>query len=470
MSSTIATAFYDKYKDKYKCLLHCSKSNDDLKELLKDVEDNWVLYQTVIYSPSVEAGVSFNKPHFDKKFVVLSKNSCSPRSLMQMISRIRQVKENVVDVYLNGFPFKEKACFYNHDDVYEYVMHMYKKYIKPVSVKSERTGKMVLKYEISNYTKTFIYNEKEKLNKDPKLFVALLIKLIVEKGHTYKYDNEFDDIDDELEALTDKGIKKPNIVKQEILNAEDIDGQTYGLYLLNQKMNKAERYQKVAVEKYLIKKNWKVDSINEDFLKKFYGKTYILFNLRYLLGKSEISAYQAGDIIVEEQNKVLNFNKTIILEQIEVVKDVVSKLGFDLKEIGDKKLISRDDFLKNIEDIQINGKLYLDPNRSKMLFGYYVKKFDGDDEDDDDENGGEDGEEDGEEDGNDNGVVKKKDEKKKYEIIKPFMGFINRLLKEWGLVVCVKRMSKRIKVDGKNKFEKRNNYYFDYYNKINQYL
>ena len=203
----------------------------------------------------------------------------------------------------------------------------------------------------------------------------------------------------------------------------------------------------------MIKKNWKVDTIDEDFLKKFYGKTNVLFNLRYLLDKCEISVYQVGDTIVEDQKKVLDFDKTIIMERIVVVKDIVSKLGFDLKDIGDKKLLSRDGFLDNIGDLQVNGKLYLDANRTKMLFGCIVKKFEWVDDDEDGEKN-----EDGE------------DKKKKYEIIKPFMGFINRLLKEWGLVICVKRKSKRIKIDGKVRFKKTNKYYLNFYNNINQYI
>ena len=37
------------------------------------------------------------------------------------------------------------------------------------------------------------------------------------------------------------------------------------------------------IQKYLYKKNWKIDIINNDFLDKYYGKTYILFNLRLLI-------------------------------------------------------------------------------------------------------------------------------------------------------------------------------------------
>ena len=115
MTSGMALKYYEKYKSKYKTILHYSKSNDADKELLKNVEANWLDYDLVIYSPSIQSGVSFNIEHFDKLYIILSSNSCSPRDLMQMTNRVRQFKNNEVEVYLNKLPFREKANTHTYD-------------------------------------------------------------------------------------------------------------------------------------------------------------------------------------------------------------------------------------------------------------------------------------------------------------------------------------------------------------------
>mgnify|MGYP001617850001 CR=1 FL=1 len=64
-------------------------TDDQQKELLSNVNEVWTEYQVVTYSPTIEAGLDFNKPHFHKMYCFLSNGSCSPRSFMQMIGRIR---------------------------------------------------------------------------------------------------------------------------------------------------------------------------------------------------------------------------------------------------------------------------------------------------------------------------------------------------------------------------------------------
>ena len=75
MSLSIAQRYHEKYKDKYRVLTHTSKSDDKNRELLKNVEDNWSKYDLIVYSPSVQSGVSFDIPYFDKMFVILSSKS-----------------------------------------------------------------------------------------------------------------------------------------------------------------------------------------------------------------------------------------------------------------------------------------------------------------------------------------------------------------------------------------------------------
>jgi hypothetical protein len=189
MSSTIAQYLYTKYEKKYKSLLHIKQSDDKYKKLLVNVDELWVQYQVVIYSPSIEAGVNFNPilPHFDRQFVVLSSKSTTPRALMQMMSRAREIISDDVLVYLNNMEYNEHAAFYQFDEVKEFIKNINHKYYKPTRLINPVTNKISFKYQFDSYATNYVYNKLEECNASSKIFVPYLIKLIKEKGHTCEY-------------------------------------------------------------------------------------------------------------------------------------------------------------------------------------------------------------------------------------------------------------------------------------------
>jgi len=80
MSSKFANTINNLYTAKdIRCILHTSKTDDTNKLLLKDVNNHWINYQIIIYTPSIEAGVNFDVPHVHKMFICLSGMSTSIR-------------------------------------------------------------------------------------------------------------------------------------------------------------------------------------------------------------------------------------------------------------------------------------------------------------------------------------------------------------------------------------------------------
>ena len=54
--------------------------------------------------------------------------------------------------------------------------------------------------------------------------------------------------------------------------------------------NEASKCDKLKIERYMIRKDWKINGeMTNDFLSKFYGKTFVLYNLRYLLDPSKLN-------------------------------------------------------------------------------------------------------------------------------------------------------------------------------------
>ena len=420
MSSKLAVYYDDKYSTKYKTVLHCARCDDKYKEELKDVKNFWKQFQLVVYSPSIESGVNFDAEHFHKIYVILSSKSTSPRGLMQMIARVRKLEDRNIMVYLNNMPFREKGNFYTYDEVKQYVCETLHKYVKPKTVLNSETNKMVIRYKFNLYEQILVHNETETSNKTRNLFVPYLIKLLTEKGHTYE----------RIEIRRNrKAYDKDILTKDEILKASDINKTEYNVLLSKQIENEATKEEKIKVERFMIRKDWKIDGeITDDFLSKFYGKTHVLYNLKWLLDKSKLDLYLSD----AEGKCRIDFDKANKLEQIRMVQEVIDKLGFD--GIGTDQRLNKKTFQKNVDDVVNNCKLFVDTNLSQPMFGYDKCKIG------------------------------------KIDTNRKFMGFINSLFNEWGIVIGIAKTYTHQKINNKRRTIVVINYKLDYINNINLYV
>ena len=90
-------------KDKIR--IYHSEVDAEHRGEIGNCNEEWLKFDVILYSPTVGAGVDFNppEPHFDvvMAYGVLKSNPCS--DFMQMIGRIRKVKDNTVHVFLQNF-------------------------------------------------------------------------------------------------------------------------------------------------------------------------------------------------------------------------------------------------------------------------------------------------------------------------------------------------------------------------------
>ena len=130
---------------------------DDI-EKKKDVNVEWKNSNVIIYSPTIEARVSFDHDnHFDKIYGILCVNSTSQRSYLQMLARIRKVKNNKI-IILNDVLFKNNIVnnYVNMLDVKE---DLKKLSIFPMQI--EYVTKLDIRYKIckyDDYTNNYLHN------------------------------------------------------------------------------------------------------------------------------------------------------------------------------------------------------------------------------------------------------------------------------------------------------------------------
>ena len=217
-----------------------------------------------------------------------------------------------------------------------------------------------------------------------------------------------------------KNIKKCLDFKKGVPTAPDINEELYDKYINMYEKDDASLTEEnlYSVEKYLYMKNWKIDKIDSDFFDKWYGKTYIIYNLKLL----KYNEMQDGLISLMDSKKRSNNKKA------KYIRDFIETLGFTMNNIGKNSILSKKAFDANREKCYKSSKIYT-KEKSKTLFDVKISKF---------------------------------------ETNKAFMGFTNYLLQQYGL--CLKTLQKSVRDKVTKKKINSNYYYIDYFEEIDKYL
>ena len=328
MTKAETKVLYDKFNNKYKCMIH--NSDEKNKEVLLDVNKNWIKYDLIIYSPVIEAGVDFNiKNNFFKCYAYLSNSSTSYRAFCQMLNRVRDYQDNNILCYYDSLRMK-----------YNFTMN-------PYIYEDFRLTKY-RELEINNLLNILIYNDIETYQ-SINYFIPSLLKLLNNKGHTFiEYTEEkvIDESDDN--NMSEKGKMIINIS-----NAKNITLLEYE-YILNKQRNNKDitKDEKYSLLKYYYKRVFLIDDINdinEDFLETHYNNISTLKNNKLL---------HINNRYLDENNYLKKFK----FDKIDTITNIIKCLKLDVFskdiEINDEQLESGKDKILEI----INSKEY------KILF------------------------------------------------------------------------------------------------------
>ncbi len=170
-------------------------------------------------------------------------------------------------------------------------------------------------------------------------------------------------------------------------------------------------------------KLWNIKKIDNNFLDDNYGKTETMVKLNYLLDidTAKVDMYCKYRKMKETTNKYCQNIK----RKSEIIIDVIEKIGYT--DLTNSELIAREDFIKGMDYVVNKSKLYSDKVSNCKLFGLPIKE---------------------------------------QHTVKAFLGFFNRILKEFGLVIKRKRKNKRVN----KKHITIDSYNIQYISNINEYM
>ena len=354
-------------------LIYTSFTHDSEKMKLDDVNNIWDKCDVLIYSPTIEAGVNFDKPHFNKIFGILSDMSTSQRSFIQMLNRVRKITDNEIILSnidghnRNLFKLNEVKEFYNYYDAEQQAKKL-KSFEKQVIYKTVN-NKRVRVETYDNYSINYLYNLVENGNKQKYYFMAKFKEIIESKGHTIKF-NDVSCSKNDIKTETNSTVEEYQLITkdikdkfQEIADEKLINNKEYNYLLTLKKQNKASEFDKNKLAKKYFCDVLGTTELSKEDIEFWYYNTHLINNYNNLLD-------------IETYKRTNELKNNVSFEKLELVKDILNKLGFD--KIDDtNKYITGDELTENFNKLTKENKLFTDKKASFIFFNIRPFKPDG---------------------------------------------------------------------------------------------
>jgi hypothetical protein len=355
MSESEAIFYEMEIKKKYPKLevkKYTGKTGDDDKVKLKNILDEWSVLDVIIYTPTIEAGVSFDLERFDIIFGIIANDVASQRSYFQMLSRVRKIKDN--NIYLlNMNGCKLNNCIIETYDEYKGAL------IEQMNINIKKTYEIInneMQQIITNdpFDNLYCFNKVEEINKNKYVFLTLFKKIAIQKGY------EFEIIEKQQGAkkCTDKPTGE--LKRSFILNADNISFSKMEELLIKQNSDKIVEDEKYKLCKWMMINELGIDKLDDEIIKIYGGHNYVN---KYL-----------SLIDIQNINENIDKNKRIIYERkAQIIMEFLKKLGYD--KITSKNKINNSIFNSILlEEVKQNNDIF--NNKNKILFSYQNKKLD----------------------------------------------------------------------------------------------
>ena len=365
---TMSATFLESFKHKLdklgiKYIMHTSHTDDKLKDNLENVNESWIMYQLVAYSPAVESGVDFNRKHFHKIYCVLKDGpmTCSQRAFLQMVGRVRQVDDHdILCYYPNSINLT--ATVYTFDDLLSYFRHYEdlngKKILENVEYTKEIINGTVTmqrkQTDISLFDYISIYNEVEQLNRHPTTFMTVLNKLIQRAGHEMRI----------IDTETTK-IKLENTCAEDIVALDETE------YDINVLLKKQAKNQLTAIEKMVLNKISFMETfgINNSCNKKEFAKFYQI----YCTKQVNVKRFERFFGFQNIDHNIDNYDDGKDRARHKLIIDIINRMlgqnkqSYCLAQFKDK-ILQEDHYKAAIKDIMENSLYFANEEKNRALF------------------------------------------------------------------------------------------------------
>lgn len=355
-----------------KYVMHTSKTDDKLKDELENVNVFWKQFNVVLYSPTIESGIDFSEKHFDRIYGIIIDGplTCSQRSFLQMIGRIRHVESSIItclyqrlsdDMLTDSYyTFNDLLCYYRyyetlngkrilHDNLHEEIVN--KNSVVMVRKKSD----------ITLFDKIVLHNETENLNKSHSIFAYILQKLIIQSGHLIEF------VNDKILKIYSTDKSKNTVIKQLI----DVNEYDYDINYLEQqeKRSNLTKHEKIVLRKLRFKITFAIpDNITnekmKEYMEMYIGKEQILKQFKLLFGYEKLN-----DQNIDSDQYDVGKEKSRQKIVIQLINILTGNNYASLKiKYFDNLIIEHDDYIAAQKKILSKSQFFKNINKCHSLF------------------------------------------------------------------------------------------------------
>lgn len=366
------------FKEEKKCLFLTSENSDDINL------ENWSNYDIVGYTPTIVAGISYEKKHFDKIFAYfINSSSCAEMSLQQLF-RVRNINDNEINLCIEN---KDNNKYLTSiKDIEKYIIDSNSCLIDGVmGIKINRIYNKIIK---DSYY--YMYRDCQiKIFKSKNDYENVLLNLLKLQGITNVKNIDKEDLEKDKNMrnnIRETSKEFNEKVVEDIIKSDEIDDDKYNLLKNRTILTYSEK--NMLKKKKFRKIYGYLGNISSDMYKK-YSKKYEQFkniNTLYTL-KDETLEFLANRIQIIEDNKISSYEKEeagvdsygnvytsanpYILHQSK--KQQKTLIGLELiKMIGADNIFNENKFKINFE----NFYKYLKEREYKIRLLFKCKEFD----------------------------------------------------------------------------------------------
>lgn len=177
-------------------------SHAERKQHFAQVNEYWSQYDVVIYTPTVSAGISYEREHFNNVFGFFSDQSCNVETCIQMIGRVRNVSDNNFIVYLAGV---RQSLPTTAAEINAMIMRNRRELYSQmgdVPLKLEYNADATIKFYTTEYYDIWLENVIMR-NYSKNNFVARFAAIVMRNGAAVEY------IDEKIKNDLTRGMEKP---------------------------------------------------------------------------------------------------------------------------------------------------------------------------------------------------------------------------------------------------------------------
>ena len=322
------------YPSKKVLLIHKESDDSDKLEKLMKINNTWIKYDIIIYTPSVCMGVSFDVvDYFDKIYAYGCHKSLGAQEFAQMLHRVRQPKQKLIVLAIDKYKsFDKEEDYITYTDTEKmlcnnYFLTQYNIHNNLIKTKMITKKKIIYPYKDEPIYDLFIRNSRESVL-DQLNFTAQLFAYL--KGKEYKLESfnisrqSYEKYFKDMNRLRKERIEEERVnLIEGILDAEDLDSETFK-ELIKRRDEYLDEGDINAIRKYNFKTNYNIpEETEKEDMKDLLNEYFVPEKMRWYRNLSTI--IQTKEQTTLEKLKILKHNQCVAHTYNNVYQDFTSK-------------------------------------------------------------------------------------------------------------------------------------------------